>query len=49
MLDNRTSALRVLLDDQGLDALLLTSPAHLRYFSGFTGSAGALIVTAKET
>ena len=49
MLDNRASALRVLLDEQGLDALLLTSPAHLRYFSGFTGTAGALIVTAKET
>ena len=49
MLDNRTTALRFLLDEQGIDALLLTSPAHLRYFSGFTGSTGALIVTAKET
>lgn len=49
MLDNRASALRVLLHERGLDALLLSSPAHLRYFSGFTGSSGALIVTAKET
>ena len=49
MLDNRAALLRTLLCEHGLDALLVTRPANLRYFSGFTGSDGALIVTAKET
>lgn len=49
MLNNRTSALRELLVEQRLDALLVTRPANLRYFSGFTGTDGALIITANET
>lgn len=49
MLDNRASALRALLNEHRLDALLVTRPANLRYFSGFTGTDGALIVTARET
>lgn len=48
MLDNRVSLLRALLDEHRLDALLVSKPANLRYFSGFTGTDGALIVTAKE-
>jgi len=48
MLKNRTSALRVLLSEHGLDALLLTGSANLRYFTGFTGTTGALVVTARE-
>lgn len=49
MLDNRISVLRALLLEQHLDALLVTRPANLRYFSGFTGTDGALIVTPHET
>lgn len=48
MLDNRVSLLRALLCEHRLDALLVTRPANLRYFCGFTGSDGALIVTVKE-
>jgi Xaa-Pro aminopeptidase len=49
MLDNRASILRALLFEHRLDALLITRPANLRFFSGFTGTDGALIVTATET
>lgn len=49
MLNNRAFLLRALLDEHRLDALLVSKPANLRYFSGFTGTDGALIVTAKET
>ena len=31
-----------------LDAILITSPINRRYISGFTGSAGAVIVTDSE-
>jgi Xaa-Pro aminopeptidase len=49
MLDKRVAALRVLLVKYHLDALLVTKPANLRYFSGFTGTDGALLVTSVET
>lgn len=49
MLVNRTSILRTLLQEHHLDALLLTRPVNLRYFSGFTGTDGVLIVTANAT
>lgn len=49
MLDNRVSLVRALLQEHHLDALLLTNPENLRYFCGFTGTAGALILTAQET
>jgi Xaa-Pro aminopeptidase len=32
-------------DEQPVDALLVTSPANIRWLSGFTGSAGLLLVT----
>lgn len=41
--------LRTLLAEHRLDAVLLTRAANLRYFGGFTGSDGALVVTAQET
>lgn len=33
----------------GVDAILVSHPPDLRYLSGFTGSAGALILTADRT
>lgn len=41
----RLKKLRSKLADKELDAILITSPANRRYLSGFTGSAGALIVS----
>lgn len=49
MLDKRTSLLRALLIEHQLDAVLITRPANLRYFSGFTGTDGAMIVSGQET
>lgn len=43
---HRLAHIRQLMHDQQLDALLITSPANRRYLSGFTGSAGALLITA---
>ena len=35
-------------DDGPLDALLVTTPANIRWLSGFTGSAGLLLVTRSQ-
>lgn len=43
---SRLAAVRDLLDDVGADAFLVTHPDNRRYLSGFTGSAGALLITA---
>lgn len=43
----RRSALRDLLREAGLDALLVTDLLNIRYLSGFTGSNGALLVHAE--
>lgn len=40
----RREALRALLLADGLDAVLVTEPAGVRYLSGFTGSNGAVLV-----
>ena len=40
----RTSRLRDALADGGLDGLLVTSLVHVRYLTGFTGSAALLLV-----
>lgn len=42
----RTAALRRRLAEHELDALLVTRIANVRYLCGFTGSNGALLVTA---
>jgi Xaa-Pro aminopeptidase len=45
----RISRLRAALDGQQLDALLVSQPENRRYLSGFTGSAGFLVVSQRET
>ena len=44
----RLSRLRKLLAERDLDALLVSTPETRRYLSGFTGSAGYLVVTASD-
>lgn len=48
MVKSRGLAARDLIDRQGLDALLFTDMANIRYFSGFTGSDAVLLVTSTE-
>jgi Xaa-Pro aminopeptidase len=45
----RQDALRTALVREGLDALLVTHLANIRYLTGFTGSAGLLLVRADDT
>jgi Xaa-Pro aminopeptidase len=42
----RLDRLRSLVADAGADALLVTTPANVRYLTGFNGSAGVLCVSA---
>lgn len=46
MIKSRSCFVRQLLGDHRLDALVFFNPCNLRYLCGFTGSDGALIVTA---
>lgn len=43
--NQRLARLRALLHEQGREALLVTTPYNRRYISGFSGTAGALLVT----
>lgn len=47
--EERQAALRGLLAADGLEALLVTHLANIRYLTGFTGSAGMLLVRADTT
>lgn len=44
----RLRRLRLLLGEQDVDSLLVTALANVRYLSGFSGSAGVLLVTGDE-
>ena len=44
----RLSVVRTMLEEWQVDGLLVTSPANRRWLSGFTGSAGKLIITADK-
>lgn len=44
----RLERLRASLDERGLDGLLVTTPSNRRWISGFTGSAGVILVTRDE-
>lgn len=48
MSSNRVSKLRKAVQDQGLDAILITSGINRRYLSGFTGSSGYVLITEDE-
>ena len=41
----RLTKLREALTTEGLDAILITQPENRRYVSGFTGSAGVLLIS----
>lgn len=43
--NQRIEKLRSLLQEQELEAILITAPANRRYISGFSGSSGSLLVT----
>ena len=42
----RLERVRARLDALGVDALLVTTPSNRRWVSGFTGTAGVVLVTA---
>lgn len=45
---SRIEKLRARLDEHGLDAALISNPHNRRYLSGFTGSAGWLLISRDE-
>ncbi|WP_443868800.1 aminopeptidase P family N-terminal domain-containing protein, partial [Mitsuokella multacida] len=45
---NRLTALRALLQQKGLDAVVVTKYVNLHYFSGFRGDDTTLVVTKDE-
>lgn len=45
---SRLESLRIKLQEQGLDGILISSYENRRYLSGFTGSAGALVIGLHE-
>jgi Xaa-Pro aminopeptidase len=44
----RLAALRAAAEEAGVSALIVTAPPNLRYLSGFSGSAGALVVRSHD-
>ncbi|MCL0101995.1 aminopeptidase P family protein [Dehalococcoidia bacterium] len=47
-MNERVAHLRQRLDNEGIDALLISAPENRRYVSGFTGSAGYLVVSQER-
>jgi Xaa-Pro aminopeptidase len=45
---SRTDRLVELLEERGLDSLLVTDLTNVRYLTGFTGTNGAVVVTPEE-
>jgi Xaa-Pro aminopeptidase len=48
LVDQRLARLRRLLPELGVDALLVSQPENRAYLSGFTGSAGVLLITGQH-
>ncbi len=46
--DARIAGVRRIVDERGLDCLLISSPENVRYLVGFAGSAGWVLVSAAE-
>ncbi len=44
-MNQRLARLRQLMEEKGLDAVLVSQPENRRYLSGFTGSSGVLIIS----
>lgn len=47
-MNTRLDQLRAFMAQEGMDAFLVTEARNRRYLSGFTGSSGALLVTAAQ-
>lgn len=47
-MSSRLAKLRKALDEQELEAMLITRPENQRYLSGFTGGEGALLITQRQ-
>ena len=47
-MENRLDQLRGIMEKEGLDSILISTPENRRYLSGFTGSAGYLLITQSE-
>lgn len=47
-MQERIQRLRSLLEERDLEALLVTHSVNRRYLSGFTGTAGVILITEKE-
>ncbi|HEY1015456.1 MAG TPA: Xaa-Pro peptidase family protein [Herpetosiphonaceae bacterium] len=47
-MEQRVKALRSTFDEAGIDGMLISDPANRRYLSGFTGSAGVLLIDAER-
>ena len=47
-MSDRLNRLRQIIDREELDALIVTQPENRRYVSGFTGSAGVLVISAEH-
>lgn len=48
LVTGRVQSLRQLMDDAKIDALLVSAPTNVRYLTGFSGSAGLVVVTESE-
>lgn len=49
LIDRRIERLRALLPELGVDGLLVSQPENRLYLSGFTGSAGTLLISPTHT
>ncbi len=47
-MDQRLKRLRAFIKENQLDGIIINKPENRRYFSGFTGSAGILVISDKD-
>ena len=48
MIESRLAALRAMLEEQGLDGVVVTKHVNLHYFSGFRGDDTTLVITREK-